>query len=36
LTAILTPTVANNQVTWVNTGTSCDATRGYKPGAGGC
>jgi type IV pilus assembly protein PilA len=36
LTAILTPTIANGQVTWANTGTSCDATRGYKPGAGGC
>ena len=36
LTAILAPTIANGQVTWDNTGTSCDATRGYKPGAGGC
>lgn len=36
LTAILTPTIANSQVTWVNSGTSCDATRGFKPGAGGC
>jgi len=32
----LTPTVANGQVTWANSGTSCDATRGFKVGAGGC
>jgi prepilin-type N-terminal cleavage/methylation domain-containing protein len=36
LTAIWTPTVANDQVTWANTGTSCDATRGFKAGQGGC
>ena len=36
LDAVLTPVVANGQVTWANTGTSCDATRGYKDGAGGC
>jgi prepilin-type N-terminal cleavage/methylation domain-containing protein len=36
LTMVLTPTVANGQVTWANTGTSCDATRGFKSGAGGC
>jgi prepilin-type N-terminal cleavage/methylation domain-containing protein len=36
LTMILTPTVANGQITWVNSGTSCDTTRGFKVGAGGC
>lgn len=36
LTAILTPTVSNGQITWANTGTSCDATRGFKAGQGGC
>jgi prepilin-type N-terminal cleavage/methylation domain-containing protein len=36
LTMILTPTVANDQVTWANTGTTCSATRGFKVGAGGC
>lgn len=36
LTMVLTPTVANGQVTWANSGTSCEPTRGFKVGAGGC
>jgi type IV pilus assembly protein PilA len=36
LTAIWTPTVQNGQVTWANTGTTCDTTRGFKVGQGGC
>ena len=38
LTAILTPsfTAGNNVMTWVNSGTSCNSTRGFKPGQGDC
>ncbi len=38
LTIIDTPTVAANaaNLVWTNTGTSCDAARGYKPGQGDC
>ena len=38
LTIILTPTVAANaaNMVWTNTGTICNATRGLKPGQGGC
>jgi type IV pilus assembly protein PilA len=36
LTYILTPTVNGSNITWVNSGTSCNATRGFKPGQGGC
>ncbi len=36
LTIILTPVVNAGQITWTNTGTICNATRGLKPGAGGC
>lgn len=38
LTMTLTPTVTagNANITWVNSGTSCDATRGFKPGQGDC
>jgi prepilin-type N-terminal cleavage/methylation domain-containing protein len=38
LTIIDTPTVAAGaaNMTWTNTGTSCDATRGFKSGAGDC
>jgi prepilin-type N-terminal cleavage/methylation domain-containing protein len=36
LAMILTPTVANGQITWANSGSSCDPTRGFKVGAGGC
>ena len=36
LTYILTPTANDGSITWVNSGTSCNATRGFKPGQGGC
>ena len=38
LTYILTPTIAAGQANmiWTATGTLCDATRGLKPGQGGC
>jgi type IV pilus assembly protein PilA len=38
LTIIDTPTVAagDANMKWTNTGTSCDATRGFKPGQGDC
>ncbi|MBU1235725.1 MAG: prepilin-type N-terminal cleavage/methylation domain-containing protein [Gammaproteobacteria bacterium] len=38
LTAILTPGIVANQnvITWDNSGTSCDPTRGYKDGQGDC
>ena len=38
LTIVDTPTVAAGaaNMTWTNTGTSCDATRGFKPGKGDC
>ena len=38
LSYVLTPTLAANaaNMTWTATGTICDATRGLKPGQGGC
>ena len=38
LTIIDTPTMpaGGANMLWVNTGTTCDPTRGYKPGAGDC
>ncbi|PPC94434.1 MAG: pilus assembly protein TapA [Methylotenera sp.] len=38
LTIVDTPsfTAGNATMTWLNSGTSCDATRGFKPGAGDC
>ena len=38
LTYINTPTapVGAATITWTNTGTVCDATRGMRPGQGGC
>ena len=38
LTMILTPTVAAGaaNMLWANSGTSCNATRGFKPGQGDC
>lgn len=38
LDAILTPTIVagQNVITWDNSGTSCDPTRGYKDGQGDC
>ncbi len=38
LTAIVTPTMVagNANMTWVNSGTSCDAIRGFKTGQGDC
>ncbi len=38
LTIILTPgqTATSANMTWTNTGTTCDATRGFKPGQSGC
>lgn len=38
LTMILTPTFTsgNAVLTWTNSGTSCNATRGFKPGQGDC
>ncbi len=38
LTIILTPTVTsgNANITWANSGTTCNATRGFKTGQGGC
>lgn len=38
LTIVDTPTVGAGaaNMTWTNTGTSCDATRGFKSGAGDC
>lgn len=37
LTYINTPTVASTSImTWTNTGTTCDSTRGFKPGTGDC
>jgi prepilin-type N-terminal cleavage/methylation domain-containing protein len=38
LTIIDTPTFAAGgaNMLWTNSGTSCDATRGFKPGAGDC
>lgn len=36
LTYILTPTPNAASITWVNSGTSCNPTRGFKPGQGGC
>lgn len=38
LTIVLTPTMAANAatMTWTNSGTSCNQTRGLKPGQGDC
>lgn len=38
LTMLLTPTIpaGGNVMTWANTGTSCNPTRGFKVGAGDC
>ncbi|RYE72992.1 MAG: prepilin-type N-terminal cleavage/methylation domain-containing protein [Oxalobacteraceae bacterium] len=36
LTYVLTPTANGASITWVNSGTSCNPTRGFKPGQGGC
>ena len=36
LTYILNPTANAASITWANTGTSCNATRGFRPGQGGC
>lgn len=38
LTIVDTPsyTAGNANMTWTNSGTSCDATRGFKSGAGDC
>ena len=38
LTSILTPAVVAgaSALTWTNTGTICNASRGFKPGQGGC
>ncbi|HZV55279.1 MAG TPA: prepilin-type N-terminal cleavage/methylation domain-containing protein [Rhodocyclaceae bacterium] len=38
LTMVLTPTFTsgNAVLTWANSGTSCNATRGFKPGQGDC
>jgi len=38
LTIVLTPTFTAGaaNIAWVNTGTICNATRGLKPGSGGC
>ena len=38
LTIILTsaPAAGNSVQVWNNTGTTCDAARGFKPGSGGC
>jgi prepilin-type N-terminal cleavage/methylation domain-containing protein len=38
LTIVNTPTftAGNANMVWTNTGTTCDAVRGFKPGAGDC
>jgi type IV pilus assembly protein PilA len=36
LTYIITPVPNDAQITWTNSGTSCNPTRGFKPGQGGC
>jgi type IV pilus assembly protein PilA len=38
LTIIDTPSIADGAagMSWVNSGTSCNATRGFKPGIGDC
>lgn len=38
LTIVDTPTFTDGNATlvWTNTGTSCNTTRGFKPGAGDC
>ena len=36
LTYILTPVNNAAQITWTNSGTTCNPTRGFKPGQGGC
>lgn len=33
---ILAPTVNEASITWANTGSVCNATRGLRPGQGGC
>lgn len=38
LTILTTPTIAagDANMTWLNTGTTCDPVRGFKPGQGDC
>ena len=36
LTYILTPTITDATITWTNTGSTCNGTRGFKTGQGGC
>lgn len=36
LTYVATPTVTEASINWVNSGTSCHATRGLRPNQGGC
>jgi type IV pilus assembly protein PilA len=38
LTIVLTPTAVAgaSSINWTNTGTSCNALRGFRPGQGGC
>jgi type IV pilus assembly protein PilA len=36
LTDVLTPTSNAGVISWENSGTSCNPTRGFKPGQGGC
>ena len=36
LTYVITPVANAAQITWTNSGTSCNPTRGFKPGQGGC
>ncbi|WP_045760447.1 pilin [Xanthomonas albilineans] len=36
LTYILTPAVTDAGIVFNNTGTTCNPTRGFKPGQGGC
>jgi type IV pilus assembly protein PilA len=30
------PVAGNSSTRWINTGTSCNVTRGFRPGIGGC
>ncbi len=36
LTYVITPVATDAAITWTNSGTSCNPTRGFKPGQGGC
>ena len=36
LTYVITPAITDAAINWKNSGTSCNATRGFKPGQGGC